>query len=50
MLNLDEAKTRSPRLLNPLTSGQPGRIPEIDTSKFFEPLPESELWAWECSS
>jgi prevent-host-death family protein len=28
---------------------KPGRLPEIDTSKFFEPLPESELAAWEAS-
>ncbi len=25
----------------------PGRLPEIDTSGFFEPLPESELSLWE---
>ena len=25
----------------------PGRFPEIDTSSFFEPLPESELCLWE---
>jgi prevent-host-death family protein len=26
---------------------QPGRLPEIDTSQFFGPLPDSELAAWE---
>jgi prevent-host-death family protein len=26
---------------------RPGRLPEIDTSQFFDPLPERELAAWE---
>ena len=25
----------------------PGRLPEINTERFFEPLPESELALWE---
>jgi prevent-host-death family protein len=25
----------------------PGRLPEINTSDFFDPLPESELSTWE---
>jgi len=28
-------------------SRTPGLLPEIDTSCFFEPLPESELSLWE---
>lgn len=29
---------------------KPGQFPEIDTSMFFEPLPEDELAAWEGKS
>jgi prevent-host-death family protein len=29
------------------TARVPGRLPEIDTSQFFDPMPESELAAWE---
>jgi prevent-host-death family protein len=31
------------------TARVPGRLPEIDTSQFFDPMPESELAAWEGS-
>jgi len=30
-----------------VTKRKPGRVPEIDDSAFFEPLPEEELKAWE---
>ena len=33
--------------IEPEVFKEPGALPEIDTSKFFEPLPESELSAWE---
>lgn len=28
------------------SSRKPGRVPEIDDSGFFDPLPEAELAAW----
>ncbi len=34
-------------LVSEAQSRIPGLLPEIDTSAFFEPLPESELSLWE---
>lgn len=50
MNNFEAAKASFPKPTTPEPTGQAVRFPEIDTSKFFEPLPESELSAWECQS
>ena len=47
MIEPNRLKAHFSMLSNPQPCALFERFPEIDTSKFFEPLPESELVLWE---
>ena len=50
MINSENLNSEFAKLVEPKLARQPGRFPEIDTSKFFPPFAEAELLIWEARS
>ncbi len=46
-VNSENANSELAKLVEPKPACQPGRLPEIDTSNFFQPLANAELLIWE---